>query len=519
MDYALPTPGTILAGKYTVERQLGMGGMGAVYVVNHRITGKRLALKCLLPEHARNTDIVERFMREAQTAGRIQHRHVVDVFDVGRVGDLLFIVMEYLEGKPLSDLLQDTALTLGAALAIITRAMEGVSAAHAQNIIHRDLKPENIFVCVGPSGTLDDPRVLDFGISKVDEPLTPSLTKTGAAMGTPYYMSLEQMSGQKDLDARVDVYAMGVILYEAIAGEPPHVADSLSALAIRVLTTAPVHLSTLRPDLPPGLAAVVMKAIARDRDQRYPNIQALIDALKPHVEQTGGLPTAEQRHSQPLRTPRSADLASEQTMQANVNPLVGSVPGLLPAEVASKPAAGGDAARASLMEAGGSLAEPRASTNHEGMTAPRRGRSGPFVLGAAVVLLLLVAGYFWRAQSAVTAREQVTAPTAGVSDKLPSPATPSEPSATPTPAAVDSPAAGPAQTPQAGAPTGELPTGAEIPDEPPAENEGHVKQKPRKHRDKSGAAANQPTASEPVQAAPSKPKVKGRAGEIAADDF
>ncbi len=316
MQHELLAPGFVIAGKYVVERTLGRGGMGAVYVVSHLTTGKRMALKCLLPEFVHNADIVGRFMREAQVMGRLQHRHVVDVFDVGRDGDVLYIVMELLEGKPLSDLLHDISLTLEETLVILLRAMEGVAAAHDHSIVHRDLKPDNIFICVGASGRLDDPRVLDFGISKFDDPGGQTLTRSGVAMGTPYYMSIEQLNGQRDLDQRVDVYAMGVILYEAIAGEPPFVADSVSALAIRVLTTQPVDLGLLRPDLPPGLAAVVMKAISRQREDRHRSMRQLIEALRPFVPKSAGLLVPEGQ-GRPLRTPRSsASPHSSKTVRA-----------------------------------------------------------------------------------------------------------------------------------------------------------------------------------------------------------
>jgi eukaryotic-like serine/threonine-protein kinase len=296
--------GIVVAGKYVVERPLGHGGMGAVYVISHAQTGKRMAMKTLLPEFVENADIVSRFLREAQVMGRLHHRHVVDVFDVGRDGDVLFIVMELLEGKPLSDLLADTTLTLEDALTILMRTMEGVAAAHDQGVVHRDLKPDNIFVCVGTSGRLDDPRVLDFGISKLDDPRGEKLTRSGVAMGTPYYMSIEQLNGQRDLDARVDVYAMGVILYEAISGEPPYVADSMSALAIRVLTTEPMHLAKVRPDLPPGLAELVMRAIARNREERPRSMRAFIEALRPFLARSAGLAVPEGQ-GRLLRTPRS----------------------------------------------------------------------------------------------------------------------------------------------------------------------------------------------------------------------
>jgi serine/threonine protein kinase len=281
MKQSLPEPSHVIADKYVVERSLGQGGMGAVYLVSHRITGKKLALKCLLPQYLDLPELVERFLREAQAAGRIQHRHVVDVFDVGRDGSVLYLVMPYLEGQPLSSLLREKALTLDETLAILLRAMEGVAAAHAQGIVHRDLKPDNIFVCVGPSGRLDDPRVLDFGISKLDdEEKKGSLTKSGVLMGTPHYMSFEQLNSQRDIDARADVYAMGCILYEALAGELPYVADSAPALAIRMMSAPPKHLSARRPDLPEALVNTVMKAIERERSERHPSLEALIDELR-----------------------------------------------------------------------------------------------------------------------------------------------------------------------------------------------------------------------------------------------
>src|SRR5690349_404949 len=154
MARALPQPGEIIAEKYLVTGLIGRGGMGAVYVVEHRVTHKRLAVKCLLPEHSEQPELVERFLREAQAAGRIQHRYVVDVFDVGQDQGLLYIVMELIDGRQLGDVLRDTSLPAEDVLVILMRAMEGVSAAHALGIVHRDLKPENILVCRGPTGKL-----------------------------------------------------------------------------------------------------------------------------------------------------------------------------------------------------------------------------------------------------------------------------------------------------------------------------------------------------------------------------
>ena len=282
MQRGLPQPGDVVAGKYVITRLLGRGGMGAVYVVEHRITGKKLALKCLLPEHVEHPEFVERFLREAQAAGRIEHRNVVDVFDVGQERELIYIVMELLDGKPLSELLRAGQLSLEETLQILLRAMEGVAAAHAVGIVHRDLKPDNILVCVGQSGRLDDPRVLDFGISKLEDDVSKPLTKSGVMLGTPYYMAFEQINSQRDLDQRVDVYAMGVILYEAMAGQLPYVAESVGALAIRMMSGPPTPLAQLRPELPSGLADVVMRSVARNRDERYSGMRELSEALQPY---------------------------------------------------------------------------------------------------------------------------------------------------------------------------------------------------------------------------------------------
>jgi serine/threonine-protein kinase len=382
----LPEPGDVIADKYMVECELGRGGMGTVYRVVHRVTGKRLALKCLLPKYVDNPTLVERFVREARAAGRIHHRHVIDVFDVGRERDLLYIVMPQLEGKPLSELLKDEALRLDEALVVLMRAMEGVEAAHALGIVHRDLKPQNIFVCVGVSGRLDDPRVLDFGISKLDDELGSPLTHSGVAVGTPYYMSLEQLTGQRDLDQRVDIYAMGVILYEAVAGKLPHRAENVASLAIQLMHTAPAHLSALRPDLPRGLADAIMRALARHREQRYADMRALIDAIAPFV-QAGTRDSALESQGLPLRTPRES------------NPTV-SLADIARASATTAPSP----AHGSELDFDG---DPHGDSNHEAQrvvpapsAAPRPSaaslRRAPLLALLTVVLALPAAILIWR---------------------------------------------------------------------------------------------------------------------------
>jgi serine/threonine protein kinase len=501
----LPQPGDIVAGKYTVDRFLGRGGMGAVYVVSHRLTGKRLALKCLLPEHLEHADIVERFLREAQAAGRIQHRYVVDVFDVGREGSLLYIVMELLDGKPFSELLHDEALTLEETLGILVRAMEGVAAAHAMGIIHRDLKPDNILVCVGHSGRLDDPRVLDFGISKVDDDAGQPLTRSGVAMGTPYYMSLEQMSGQRDLDARVDVYAMGVILYEAIAGQPPHVADSVSALAIRMLTTPPIHLAQIRPDLPPGLADVVMKALSRERDDRYPTMQALIDAIRPFVPQGAGLLVPEGQ-GRPLRTPRSGQSSSpvRAPLGAPTTPRESREHMRKDASYPSGPAL--DVASAATLAAPITPSgRPVVEAHTPAGRAPDKRLSPVLAVLGLLAVCAVAASVWWFGVRASTGEEARAAP--------PPPAPPAValPAPAPEPAKIEPPA--PSLPPEG---VKAEPVAAEP--EPVAVESKEPRKSGRKHG-KSRDDDKPATAASPTPTEQAKPQVKGRAGELGAGDF
>jgi len=278
----LPKPGDIVAGKYRIEHTLGSGGMGVVYQVTHRVTGKRFALKWLLPEVATQADAAKRFIREAQVAGRFEHPNVVEVYDVGSDDGSFYMVMELLEGESLADrITRQGALTVADTCRLLIPCMRGVAEAHSAGIVHRDLKPANIFVCRPTKETPESAKVLDFGISKVEVlpgELSHSMTRTGVLMGTPYYMPLEQMRG-RDVDHRVDVYAFGVVLYQVLAGELPFQADSFSDLVLLVASNTPHALDELVPGVPPGLAQVISRAMARDPADRYPDLQGLIDAL------------------------------------------------------------------------------------------------------------------------------------------------------------------------------------------------------------------------------------------------
>jgi serine/threonine protein kinase len=281
----LPRNGDVIAGKYRIEQLLGRGGMGAVFSAVHLISGKPVAIKWMLRamghEQARS-----RFLREARAAARVDHPHVVDVYDIGQDGDRgLYLVMQLLRGESLAQRLERGPLPYAEAVEWLLPAMRGVSAVHEAGVIHRDLKPDNIFLCASRKGDPPEAKVLDFGISAVhaQEGKDVTLTREGIVLGTPAYMPPEQLHDSRNVDARADVYAFGVILYEAITGKPPFTADSHNGLVLAIVTGAPMPPGNLIPALPHGLTRVIMRAMAKRRDDRYPDVASLIEALTPYA--------------------------------------------------------------------------------------------------------------------------------------------------------------------------------------------------------------------------------------------
>jgi len=255
--------------------------MGAVFSASNRNTGKRVAIKWMHPEVAEDPDARERFMREAQASARVDHPNVVDVYDVLEEGDSLFLVMEYLEGEALADLMNRDGVPITELISLLLLAMRGVAAAHRQGIVHRDIKPENILLARVGDEPRPVPKVLDFGISKLSGTEEASLTKTGMALGTPIYMSIEQLSGVRDIDARTDIYAFGVILYQAVTGQAPYAADSFAVLIAKIMTEQAPTARQVRPEIPAGLSRVIEWAMAKDRQQRIPTMEVLIRELEP----------------------------------------------------------------------------------------------------------------------------------------------------------------------------------------------------------------------------------------------
>ncbi|HUS63193.1 MAG TPA: serine/threonine-protein kinase [Kofleriaceae bacterium] len=279
-------PNTMLDDKYRLDQLLEVGGMGAVYVGTHTRLQKQVAIKVLRRELAEMPDMIERFQREAVAASRIGHENIVDVSDLGTASDgSPFLVMEYLNGETLGARIRNGgAMSIGLACAIAREILAAIGAAHAVGIIHRDLKPENVFLALGARG--ESIKILDFGISRVSEGRTGEggdlrLTATGQVMGTPYYMAPEQAAGRSDLSGVVDVYAVGVILYEMLSGTVPFVGGNYNTVIYKVLAGQYEPLSSVLGSVPQALESIVTRAMALEPEHRYPSAAALAAALEP----------------------------------------------------------------------------------------------------------------------------------------------------------------------------------------------------------------------------------------------
>jgi eukaryotic-like serine/threonine-protein kinase len=419
--------GEILAGKYRVEQVLGRGGMGVVVAATHLALDQRVALKFMLPEAMQSGDATARFLREARAAVRLRSEHVARVLDVGTLeSGAPYIVMEFLSGSDLAGLIEQRGpLGVSDAADFVLQACDAIAEAHSLGIVHRDLKPGNLFVARRPDGA-PLVKVLDFGISKASSlgDAGVAMTKSSALLGSPLYMSPEQMKSSRSVDGRSDIWSLGVILYEIVGGRVPFDADTVGALMAKVLTEPPAPLRSVRPDLPADFCALVMKCLEADVSRRWQNVAELARALVPFA--SPGARALADRIAGVLRA-SSHDLAAAATALA---------------ADASEPARPVDPAPAVTAAAWGATAG--------GTTVRRSGRLVPLVLAGGVAAAALGGWLVLRARTASPASAaRPVSDVAGVPAVVPVPSATAAPPASAIPpdvhaAAVDTERAVPA---------------------------------------------------------------------------
>jgi serine/threonine-protein kinase len=274
-------PGDVLDGKYRIDGVLGAGAMGIVVAAHHLQLDERVALKFLTPSALDSAEATARFAREARATAKIKSEHVARVFDVGTLDSgAPYIVMEYLEGTDLNTwLTQHGPMPVPQAVEFVLQACEAIAEAHSQGIIHRDLKPSNLFVGRRNDGGTAI-KVLDFGISKITCDGDVTTTGIQAVMGSPCYMSPEQLGSSKDVSPQSDIWAIGVVLFELIAGQLPFCGETLPAICLKIASEPPPPLRMVVPDAPPLLEAVISKCLERDRARRYEDVAELALALR-----------------------------------------------------------------------------------------------------------------------------------------------------------------------------------------------------------------------------------------------
>jgi eukaryotic-like serine/threonine-protein kinase len=304
--------GNIIDGKYEIVALIGQGGMGSVYEARHTIIKRRYAVKILHAQFAENKNVSQRFILEAQAAAAIGSDHIIEVTDAGTTNDgCPYLVMELLEGEDLAAVLERQGpLAPARAAGLVSQACEALAAAHRSGIVHRDLKPGNLFVARRPDGR-EWLKVLDFGIAKFKDL---SLTPTQFMLGTIFYMSPEQAEIAKEVDGRADIYSMGVILYEALTGHLPFPARELRQVLAQVLTGLSIPPTTHRPDLPAELEKVVLRAMAKEREDRFQSMEALAAALRPFVDEPHGAV----EHAEPPSAGEAKSIAGSEDVEPAV---------------------------------------------------------------------------------------------------------------------------------------------------------------------------------------------------------
>ncbi|MFO0562544.1 MAG: serine/threonine-protein kinase [Polyangiales bacterium] len=378
--------GVVLANRYRIDKRLGAGGMGEVYRATNTVIDRPVAIKVLHRELTRNAEIVERFLREAKAAIIVRHPNVVDVLDVLEHDGVPFIVQELLNGRDLAKYveLSGGALSVDEALPLLIPVIEAVGIANAKGVVHRDLKPENVFLHEVEGQVI--PKVLDFGISKLTTADAKRMTSTGTAMGTPAYMSPEQIQGSAGVDPRGDVWSWGVVLFEVLSGRLPFEAETPGALFVQICTTVAPRLDTVISGLPPTLVDIVARCLRPNREERYANSTELARALRAVLAERGVDSTAKLQ----AIGPAIIEALSSQGALAEPPPATVATPPLQTAKtaVARRPAI----AKATEKATPSALAELESNVERElgpPPTQPSKAQPSLVVVGAA----LMVAGF------------------------------------------------------------------------------------------------------------------------------
>jgi serine/threonine-protein kinase len=438
----LPTENDVIAGKYRVERVIGRGGMGVVVAAWHLELDQRVALKFLMPELAERGESAERFRREARAAARIKSEHVVRVLDVGNwEGNAPYMVMEYLDGRDLSaELRERGTLTTKECVDYLLQAIDALAEAHALGIVHRDLKPENLFLNRRPDGSRSV-KVLDFGISKtivLGSSEEQSLTRTTNIMGSPFYMSPEQMRTPRNVDARSDIWAIGAILYNLLAGRPPYVAETIPQLCTMLLENDPEPLRGVRNDVSEELERIVMRCLAKSTSDRWASVSELAVALAPFGSRSSRVHV--ERASRVLRAPGAAvspesALASSEPpppMAALVTGPAAGLGGATPTQASGVPIP--SAPDSATQDSWGHTQRPQ-TAKPNGSKATRPNWQW-FVLAGAVLLSAVVAVVSFRSGVGTQSDSAHDNAPGLVQGKEPNPPAPIVPSASPASAAV-----------------------------------------------------------------------------------
>jgi serine/threonine-protein kinase len=284
----MPQVKDLLEGKYRLIRKLGEGGMGEVFEARNELIGKRVAIKFLYRTEAEDELAIARFIQEARAAAAIGHRSIIDIYDTGKTSEgHPFLVMEFLRGEDLGQVLErEVKLDISPVTYLASKVLSALDATHAEGIVHRDIKPDNIFLLEGRQD-LPEVKLLDFGVSKMVDPtrVDHKLTRSGVLIGSPMYMAPEQVVDGGSIDNRVDLYAMGIILHECLTGRMPFIAQSIPSLMYKIIHESPVSPREHNPLIPRELEVLILRAMAKDRDERFQTAQEMLGALAVFVDE------------------------------------------------------------------------------------------------------------------------------------------------------------------------------------------------------------------------------------------